>query len=301
GLVMMEQTAVSEVGRSTQADLGLWRDDHIEPLREIAAFVSSQGAVPGIQLGHSGRKGSIRAPWEDRTPMTRDTGGWEPVAPSAISCGDGRPIPRALAENEIDAIIDDFAAAASRAARAGFRMLEVHGAHGYLVHQFLSPLSNHREDLYGGDFGGRSRFVVRLMSAVRKAWPEDLPVAIRLSALDDLPGGWEVNETLQLMHLLAEVGVDLFDISIGGLGSTHAYPTEPAALAPLSGMLRRETGLRVAVGWGIAEPDIAEQIIAHEQADLVFLARAMLRDPYWATHASEALGGASLLPIQIRR
>ena len=301
GLVMVEQTAVSRIGRSTQADLGLWCDDQADALREIVAFIISQGAVPGIQLGHSGRKASIRAPWEDRSPLTVDLGGWEPVAPSAVPCGDKRLVPRALTANDIDGVIAEFAAAADRAARAGFRLLEIHGAHGYLPHQFLSPLSNHRTDEYGGDFEGRSLFVIRLMEAVRRAWPSDLPLSIRLSAHDDLPGGWEVADTLRLIPQLAAVGTDLFDISIGGLGAAHAYPTEPAALASLAELIRRKTGQCVGVGWGISSPDIAERVIAEGQADLVFVARAMLKDPYWSTHASEALGGASLLPVQIRR
>lgn len=301
GLVMVEQTAVSQEGRCTRADLGLWCDDQVDGLRDICSFIRSQGAVPGIQLGHSGRKGSIRTPWEERLPLTPDVGGWEPVGPSEIPCGPLRAVPRALSKREIDAIIADFVAATRRAAKAGFGLLEIHGAHGYLPHQFLSPISNHRTDDYGGDFEGRARFVIELMSAVRAEWPEDLPLAMRLSAHDDLPGGWRIEDSLRLIPLLSVAGVDLFDISIGGIGATHAYPVEPAALAPMAGAIRRSTGAFVAVGWGIADPEIADRVIATDQADLVFVARAMLKDPFWASRASEALGGGTLLPIQIRR
>jgi 2,4-dienoyl-CoA reductase-like NADH-dependent reductase (Old Yellow Enzyme family) len=301
GLVFAEQTAVSREGRATLADLGLWSDDHIPPLAAVASFVSSQGAVPAIQLGHSGRKASIRSPWESRTALGPHEGGWPPVGPSELACGEGRPVPHALTPSEISAVIADFAAAARRAAAAGFRLIEIHGAHGYLPHQFLSPLSNRRNDGYGGDFEGRARFVLELIAAVRAAWPRHLPLAIRLSALDDLPEGWTLSETLRLIPLLREIGVDLFDISIGGIQSSHEYPRDAGALAPLAAEVRLRTAVPVAVSWGIATPQLANDIIAAEQADFVFLGRAMLRDPYWALRAADALGAPSLWPVQISR
>jgi 2,4-dienoyl-CoA reductase-like NADH-dependent reductase (Old Yellow Enzyme family) len=301
GLVFAEQTAVSPLGRSTLGDLGLWSDDHIAPLATIAQFVASQGAVPAIQLGHSGRKASIRSPWEPRTPLGPDEGGWQPLAPSPLPCGEGRPEPRALAAPEIATIIGEFAAAARRAAAAGFKVIEIHGAHGYLPHQFLSPLANRRDDSYGGSFEGRSRFVLELASAVRAAWPAALPLAIRLSATDDLPDGWTLEDTLRLIPLLHQKGVDLFDISIGGIGATHVYPSAPGALAPLAAEIRARAGVPVAVSWGIETPELANEIIARQQADLVFVGRALLNDPYWTLRAADALGAPSLWPAQIKR
>jgi 2,4-dienoyl-CoA reductase-like NADH-dependent reductase (Old Yellow Enzyme family) len=300
-LVVTEQTAVSAIGRSTLRDLGLWSDEHIEPLRPIVRFLVSQGAVPAIQLGHSGRKGNVRAPWEPRSELGAEEGGWLPVAPSAISCGEGRPVPRALGLAEIGAVIDEFASAARRAAVAGFQLLEIHGAHGYLPHQFLSPLSNRRTDAYGGDFNGRARFVLELAEAVRSQWPDALPLAMRMSVTDDLPGGWTLEDTVRLIPMLHARGIDLFDISIGGIGSSHAYPTEPGALAPLAATIRARTGVAVGVSWGIGTAELADAIIAREQADIVFLGRALLRDPYWVLRAADALGVPSLWPVQIRR
>ena len=300
-LVFVEQTAVSALGRSTLGDVGLWSDDHVAPLAAIARFVESQGAVPGIQLGHSGRKASIRRPWEMRTPLGQDEGGWQPLGPSALAVANGRVVPRALAIPEIATVIGEFAAAAGRAAAAGFKVLEIHGAHGYLPHQFLSPLSNRRDDAYGGSFEGRSRFVVELVCAIRQAWPPELPLAIRLSALDDLPGGWALDDTLRLLPLLHAKGIDLFDISIGGIGAAHAYPTSPGALAPLAGEIRSRAAVPVAVSWNIGTPELANEIIAGGQADLVFLGRALLRDPYWTLRAADTLGAPSLWPAQMKR
>jgi len=300
-LVFAEQTAVSPLGRSTLGDLGLWSDAHIAPLAAIAQFVESQGAVPGIQLGHSGRKASIRSPWQPRTPLREEEGGWQPLAPSALPCGKGRPVPHPMSIPEIAAVIDEFAAAARRAAAAGFKVIEIHGAHGYLPHQFLSPLSNRRDDAYGGSFNGRSRFVVELITAMRAAWPQELPLAIRLSATDDLPDGWTLEDTLRLVPLLHEAGVDLFDISLGGIGAAHAYPTSPGALAPLAAQIRSQAGVPVAVSWNIGTPELANEIIAREQADLVFLGRALLRDPYWTLRAADALDAGSLWPVQMKR
>jgi 2,4-dienoyl-CoA reductase-like NADH-dependent reductase (Old Yellow Enzyme family) len=301
GVVFAEQTAVSPRGRSTLGDLGLWSDDHIAPLAAIAQFVQSQGAVPAIQLGHSGRKASIRRPWEPRAPLEQHEGGWQPLGPSALPCGKGRPVPRALEVAEIATIIGEFAAAARRAAAAGFKVIEIHGAHGYLPHQFLSPLSNRRDDSYGGGFEGRSRFVLELAAAVRVAWPPELPLAIRLSVTDDLPDGWTLEDTLHLIPLLHAAGVDLFDISLGGISAAHAYPTAPAALAPLAAEIRSRATVPVAVSWNIGTPGLANEIIAREQADLVFLGRAVLRDPYWTLRAADTLEAGSLWPAQMKR
>jgi 2,4-dienoyl-CoA reductase-like NADH-dependent reductase (Old Yellow Enzyme family) len=301
GIVFAEQTAVSPLGRSTLGDLGLWSDNHIAPLATIAQFVESQRAVPAIQLGHSGRKASIRSPWESRTPLAQHEGGWQPLAPSPIPCGENRPMPRALSIPEIATVIGEFAAAARRAAAAGFKVIEIHGAHGYLPHQFLSPLTNRRDDSYGGSFEGRTRFMLELVSAVRAAWPQELPLFIRLSATDDLPDGWTLEDTLRLIPLLHARGVDLFDISIGGIGATHAYPTSPGALAPLAAEIRSRVAVPVAVSWVIETPEVANEIIAREQADLVFVGRALLNDPYWTLRAADTLGARSLWPAQIKR
>ncbi len=301
GLVMVEQTAVSPEGRSTHADLGIWRDDQARALAPIARFIASQDAIPGIQLGHSGRKASIRPPWADRSLLTIDQGGWTPLGPSAIPCAEGRLVPEEMTETQIWRAIEQFAAAATRAVQAGFRLVEIHGAHGYLPHQFLSPLSNKREDRFGGKLEGRSRFMRELVRAMRAALPPDIPLALRISALDAVDGGYPLTEVLELVPLLTADGVDLFDVSIGGIGARHDYPTEPAAMAPVAGRIKAVTSAHVGVGWGIGSPQVAESVIASGQADLVFIARAMLRDPYWASHASEALDCGSLLPVQIRR
>jgi len=301
GLVMVEATGVSPEARISPQDTGLWSEAHVEAYRRIATFVRERGAVPGIQLAHAGRKGSTRAPWKGGGPLQPSEGPWQTVAPSAIPFAPSYPSPTALGEEQINEIVEQFRSAAERAVRAGFDVVEVHMAHGYLLHEFLSPLSNQRQDKYGGDFENRIRFPVRVAEAVRQECPERLPVFIRISATDWVDGGWDIEQSVRFSRRLRERGVDLIDCSSGGISPTIKIPTEPGYQIPFAERIRKDAGVLTGAVGLISEPQQAEQIIASGRADAVFLARAMLRDPYWPLHAAQALSVDVRWPDQYLR
>ena len=302
GLVMAEATAISPEGRISPNDLGLWKDDHIPMLARVAAFVRSAGAVAAIQLAHAGRKASTPRPWDGRTPLTPEQGGWNVVAPSPVPFHEDGPTPRALEIAEIDAILSDFARAANRALEAGFELVELHAAHGYLAHEFLSPLTNKRTDAYGGSFDNRCRFVVEAARAIRSVWPDRLPVAARLSCVDRAPGGLTLEDSIDLARRLRDEGVDLVDASSGGAVPDATTTSGPGFQVPFAEAIRRRAGVATAAVGLITRAEQAEAILERGQADIVLLARELLRDPYWPIHAAEALReGRSPIPMPYRR
>ncbi|OUZ11623.1 oxidoreductase [Aeromicrobium sp. PE09-221] len=289
GLLISEATAVVPEGRISPEDTGLWNGEQTAAWSRIVDFVHQQGAAIGIQLAHAGRKASTYAPFADESgTVPPESGGWQTVAPSA-SAYPGLAAPRALTHDEVAALPASFAAAATRADAAGFDLIEIHAAHGYLLHQFLSPLSNQREDEYGGDFGGRTRLVREVVTAVREVWPEDKPLAIRFSGTDWLEGGWTIEETARLSAELRELGVDIVDVSSGALLPAD-IPVGPGYQVPLAQEVRRVSGLVTGAVGLITEPGQAEKIIEGGEADLVLLARAALRDPAWPLRAAHELG-----------
>jgi 2,4-dienoyl-CoA reductase-like NADH-dependent reductase (Old Yellow Enzyme family) len=302
GLVIAEATAVLPEGRITPQDLGLWDDSHVAALRRVTDFIHSQGAVAGIQLGHAGRKASTWRPWDGKGPVPVEQGGWEVWGPSPEPFGEGYPRPRELTEEGIRRVVDGFRAAAGRALEAGFRVVEVHAAHGYLLHQFLSPLSNRRTDRYGGSFENRVRLVLEVVRAVREVWPEHLPLFVRISATDWVDGGWNVDESVELARLLRENGVDLVDCSSGGLVPYAVVPEGPGYQVPFAERIRREAGVRTAAVGLITEPEQADRIVAEGRADMVLLARELLRQPRWPLLAAHRLGvEVDYWPPQYRR
>jgi len=305
-LIMVEATAVTRDGRISPADLGIWSDAHVEPLARIARFVQSQGAVAGIQLSHAGRKASTEPPWKGGGPlMTPEEGGWTVTGPSPIPFREGGPVPVPLDEAGIDQVVADFEAAARRALAAGFRVIEIHAAHGYLLHQFLSPLSNHRDDSYGGSLENRIRLLLRVAERLRGAMPAELPLFVRLSATDWAPdpvkNGWEIEQSIQLARWLKLIGVDLIDASSGGTLPRVSIPVAKGYQVPFARRIRQEAGIPTAAVGMITEPEHANEIIRNGDADLVFLAREMLRDPYWAFRAQRELGEPPVLPVQYER
>jgi 2,4-dienoyl-CoA reductase-like NADH-dependent reductase (Old Yellow Enzyme family) len=301
GAVIAEATAVTAEGRISPSDLGLWKDEHVAMLARIAAFVRAHGAVPGIQLAHAGRKASTARPWEGGGLVTLGDGGWRPVGPSAEPFAAGYAAPRPLAAGEIAEVIAAFVAATRRAQAAGFEMIELHAAHGYLLHQFLSPLVNRREDGYGGAFEGRTRLVLEVTRAVRAEWPAERPLWVRISATDWAEGGWDLDQSVRLARLLAAEGVDLVDCSSGGAVSHQRIALAPGYQVPFAERIRREAGIRTGAVGLITEPAEADAIVRAGRADLVLLARAELRDPYWPLHAAVALGVEAPWPSQYLR
>ncbi len=303
GIVCTEATHVEARGRITPHCLGLWNDAQRDALAPIAAFIASQGAVPAIQLGHAGRKGSVSRPWDGSAPLARDAGGWDTIAPSALRFSENFPAPRAMDEGDIAAVIAAFAAATRRAREAGFKLIELHGAHGYLFHQFLSPLSNTREDGYGGSLDNRARLLMRTLDAVRAEWPAALPLAVRLSCTDWVPGGWDVAEAVELVRRLKARGdVDFVDCSSGGNDPRQKIPVHPGYQVGFAERVRRETGMTTAAVGLIHSPDMAEEIIANGRADLVVLGRTLLADPVWPLRAAKALQAANVKwPVQYER
>lgn len=301
GLVMSEAVAVSAAGRISPQDLGLWNAGQIAPLARIVDFIAGQGSVAGIQLAHAGRKASTHRPWDARRgTIAAEDGGWTTVAPAAVAFSD-YATPKALSTDEISAIIADFAAAAIRARQAGFRVVEVHAAHGYLLHQFLSPLSNRRSDDYGGGFGNRIRLTREVVRAVRDVWPASLPLFVRLSATDWTEGGWTLDESVELSRLLKADGADLIDMSSGGLVAHAAIPVGPGYQTAFAADVRYRAGVPVATVGMITSPEQADHIVRSEQADMVLLARELLRQPHWPLHAAEALGQEVPWPPQYVR
>ncbi|MEV0651273.1 NADH:flavin oxidoreductase/NADH oxidase [Phytomonospora sp. NPDC050363] len=300
GLVLTEATAVSPEGRISPYDLGLWNERQTEAFARITAFLRAQGAVPGIQLSHAGRKASTERPWKGGGPVT--TGGWRPLGPSPIPFADGYPIPEELTEEQIAGIVADFAAATRRARLAGFEVVEIHGAHGYLVSSFLSPHANHRTDGYGGSFEKRIRLALDITDAVRAEWPDELPVFFRVSATDWLAqGGWTPEDTVNLAAELKAHGVDLMDVSSGGNATGVHIPTAPGYQVPFAARVKAETGLATGAVGLITEAGQAEEIVATGEADAVFLGRALLRDPNWVRTAARVLGGDVRVPEQYLR
>ncbi len=299
-LVCVEATAVEARGRISPEDTGLWQDAHVEPLGRIARFVTSQGAVPAIQLAHAGRKASMTRPWEGDRPLADADGGWEPVAPSALPFAEGWRTPQALGAGEIGEIVTRFRDATVRAREAGFDWLEIHGAHGYLIHSFLSPLANKRADDWGGSFHDRCRLVVEIVRAVRRVWPERLPLALRLSCTDWVDGGWTLEDSVALATRMKQEGVDVIDCSSGGVVPGVKIPVGPGYQVPLAEAVRKTGVIAAAVGM-ITEPTQADEIITSGRADLVMLARELLRDPYWPLHAARTLGQPAPVPPQYLR
>jgi 2,4-dienoyl-CoA reductase-like NADH-dependent reductase (Old Yellow Enzyme family) len=301
GLVIAEATAVEARGRITPGDLGIWKDEHIERLARIAAFVKQQGAAPGIQIAHAGRKGSCHVPWDGGDPILEHAGGWQTVAPSPVPFRKTDPVPSELDTNDIHAIVGAFAMAAGRALAAGFEIVEIHSAHGYLLHEFLSPLSNLRTDEYGGPFENRIRLLLEVTDAVRAVWPERLPLFVRISATDWKEGGWTIDDSVMLATRLRSKGVDLIDCSSGGLAVDAKVPAVPAYQTPFAERIRREADILTGAVGLITEPLQADGIIRSGQADMILLAREFLRDPYWPLHASRVLGVATEPPVQYSR
>lgn len=300
-LVMSEATAVSPEGRISPYDLGIWKDAHIDGLRRITTFVKQQGAIPGIQLAHAGRKGSHLQPWNGGGQLTAAQGGWQSIAPSDVPFSPHETAPLALSTGEIERLVADFKAAAKRALEAGFKVIEIHAAHGYLIHEFLSPLSNRRTDEWGGTFENRVRFLLQLVQTIRKEWPQDYPLFVRISATDWVDGGWTVEDSIQLAGILKTAGIDLIDCSSGGNVHQAPIPAAPSYQVPFAEAIRRGAGIPTGAVGIIVTAEQAEGIIASGKADLVFLARELLRDPYFPLRAAGQLGHDASWPVQYER
>lgn len=302
GLVLTEATAVSPEGRISPQDLGLWKDEHIAPLARVVDFLHAHGARAGVQLAHAGRKASMSPPAEPHHVVPPEQGGWTNVlAPSAIPFAGDFAQPHALDVAGIAHIRDAFRAAAARAHRAGFDVVEIHAAHGYLLHEFLSPISNHRTDQYGGSFQNRTRLLLEVVDQVRSIWPAHLPIFVRISATDWTPGGWDIDQSVELARLLKAYGVNLLDVSSGGNVATAQIPVGPGYQTAFAERIRRESGLATGAVGMITAPEQADTILRTGQADLVLLAREFLRDPYWPLHAAHALGQNTTWPVQYLR
>lgn len=301
GLVMVEATAVSPEGRISPDDLGIWSDNHAERLAPITDFIRAQGAVAGIQLAHAGRKAGTDLPWRGGKPLLPDEGGWQGMAPSALRFAPDFIQPHALHDKEIDTIVDQFVSAAHRALTAGFQVIEIHMAHGYLLHSFLSPLSNQRTDDYGGDFNNRIRLPLRVAKAVRDEWPSQLPVFVRISATDWVEGGWDLEQSIELSHRLRDIGIDLIDASSGGLTPDAVIPAGPGYQVSFAETIRNRAQILTSSVGLITEPMQAETILRTGQADAVALGREMLRDPYWPLHAARVLSADIQWPVQYER
>jgi 2,4-dienoyl-CoA reductase-like NADH-dependent reductase (Old Yellow Enzyme family) len=301
GLVMTEASAVEPRGRISAADAGIYDDAHIASWRPITEFVKGQGAVVGMQLAHAGRKGSTAVPWAGGKGVSIAEGGWEPVGPSALPFDAGYPLPHALEKDEIRAVVAAFRKAAQRALAAGFQVIEIHGAHGYLIHEFLSPLCNSRNDEYGGALENRMRFALEVTKAVREVWPANLPLLFRVSATDWVDGAWDLAQTIELSKQLKPLGVDLIDASSGGAVPYAKIPVGPGYQVAFAEAIRKESGIATGAVGMITDPAQADTVLSTEQADLVFLARAMLRDPYWPRRAAKALDVKITGPVQYGR
>lgn len=300
GLVMMEATAVEPEGRISPQDNGIWSEEHIEPLQRITSFIRSQGSVAAIQLAHAGRKASQFRPWDGEGTVPSQQGGWQAVGPSAVPFGPGLETPKALSPSEISKIVTAFAASAERAKEAGFELVEIHGAHGYLVNEFLSPLSNLRSDEYGGSFENRTRLLLEIVRATRRVWPDRLPLAVRLSATDWADGGWTIEDSIRLSTILKTEGVDFVDVSSGGNVASAKIPVGASYQVPFAERIKREASVPTAAVGMITDPMQADDIVRNNRADLVFLARELLRDPYWPLHAAKVLHQQKRAPIPVQ-
>jgi len=298
-LIVVEATAVTADGRITPGDLGIWRDEHIEPLERIAKFVRSQGAVAGIQLAHAGRKASCDLPWKGGAGLkTSEQGGWPVVGPSAVPFAEESPVPIPLDEAGIDRIVAAFEAGARRVLSAGFNVIEIHAAHGYLLHEFLSPISNRRNDQYGGSLENRMRLLLRVVERLRGLMPEEIPLFVRISATDWVEGGWDIEQSVELARRLKAKGVDLIDVSSGGMVPYARIPMAKGYQVLFSRRIREGADIRTGAVGLITEPHHANEIVTGGDANLVFIAREMLREPYWALKAQQALGDEPTWPIQ---
>jgi 2,4-dienoyl-CoA reductase-like NADH-dependent reductase (Old Yellow Enzyme family) len=300
-VVIAEATGVQEIGRISPQDTGIYLDAHVDSWRPIAKFIKEHGAAPGIQLAHAGRKASTAVPWRGGKGLSPAEGGWIPVAPSAVKFDQGYIEPNELSMGEIDQVVTDFAKAAQRALDAGFQVIEIHAAHGYLLHEFYSPLSNFRKDEYGGSFDNRVRLVLRVAEALREVVPDNLPLFIRISATDWTEGGWDIKQSVELCRKLKALGVDLVDASSGGNVAAAKIPVGAGYQVPFAEAIRRDAGIATGAVGMIIEPAQAATIISTGQADMVFLAREMLRDPYWPRRAAQVLNAKIEPPIQYLR
>jgi 2,4-dienoyl-CoA reductase-like NADH-dependent reductase (Old Yellow Enzyme family) len=301
GLVMTEATAVSPEGRISPGDLGIWKNAHLEKLRHIVSFIHDQGSLAGIQLAHAGRKASCQVPWKGGHQLAAEQGGWTTLAPSALAFNTGERPPESLDKEGILKVLADFQSAAARAHKAGFQVLEIHAAHGYLLHEFLSPLTNHRTDEYGGSFDNRVRLLFEVLGAVQAEWPSGLPIFVRVSATDWTEGGWNDDDTVRLAILLKQRGVDLMDCSTGGIIPGVRIPHGPGYQVPFAQRVRREAGLASGAVGMITEARQAEEILQQGRADLIVMARELLRDPYFPLHAAASLGAEISWPQQYLR
>jgi len=301
GLVMVEASGVSPIGRITAWDSGIWSDEHAEAFSRSVAFIEKQGAVSGIQLAHAGRKASTDVPWRGGRVFRDGPNSWQPVAPSPIPFREGDPIPHELSASEIDEIVEQFVRSTRLAQRAGFRVVELHMAHGYLLHEFLSPLCNTRRDEYGGSIENRMRFPLRVAERVRATWPDDLPLFVRISASDWADGGWDLAQSIEFAKRLRDLGVDLIDCSSGGAVLGAKVEIGPGYQVPFARAIRAEAEVATAAVGLITEPHQAEEIITSGAADAVLLARELLRDPYWPLRAARVLGVDVAWPPQYER
>jgi 2,4-dienoyl-CoA reductase-like NADH-dependent reductase (Old Yellow Enzyme family) len=302
GTVIAEATAVTADGRISPNDLGIWKDEHVEMLSRITRFIAEQGAVPGVQLAHAGRKASVAAPWLGGKALAVEAGGWRPVrGPSPIAFSRSAPVPEPLDDAGIRDVIRAFRDGAVRSLRAGFQVIELHAAHGYLLHEFLSPISNQRTDDYGGSFENRVRLTLEVVDAVREVWPDTLPLFVRVSCTDWTDGGWDIAQSVRLAALLRPRGVDLIDCSTGGNVAGATIPLSPGYQVRFAEQVRREGGIATAAVGLITDAAHADAIVRDGQADFVFLARQLLRDPYWPLHAARTLGVDLSWPVQYER
>ena len=289
GLVFTEATAVSPEGRISPDDLGIWKDGHIDFLKRITGFIKSNGSVPGIQLAHAGRKASHLSPWKGRRPIKEDEGGWVTLAPSDIAFKEGDPIPKQMTKEEIVQFINDFRSATQRAVEAGFEVFEIHAAHGYLINEFLSPVSNHRDDEYGGSFENRIRILLEIVKEMRKVITEKYPLFVRISATDWVKDGWDENDSVALAKILKGNGVDVMDCSTGGNSHEQKIPVAPLYQVPFSEKVKKESGILTGTVGIITTAQEAEQILKEQKADLIIMARQLLREPYFPLHAAKEL------------
>ncbi len=301
GLVITEATSVSPEGRISPADTGIWSDEHAKAFTRIVDFIKSQGAAAGIQLAHAGRKASTKVPWEGEGEVALSGGGWQIIAPSATKFSENYPLPEEMVRADIKMVVEQFAAAAERSLAAGFQVAEIHAAHGYLLHQFLSPLSNHRKDEYGGELKNRMRLPFDVAKTVREIWPQELPVFIRISATDWIEGGWDLPQSIEFSKELKKIGIDLVDCSSGGVAPGAKIPIAPGYQVKFAEEIKRQTGIMTGAIGMITDAVQAENILAVDQADIIIMAREFLRDPYFPLHAARVLGDDPQYPKQYLR
>lgn len=301
GLIIMEATAVSSEGRISPGDLGIWKNEHIDFLKRITNFIEVQGTVPAIQLAHAGRKASHHVPWKGNKALAPDEGAWQTVAPSAIPHTEGEPLPKAMTAEDIEKVKNYFSTATKRALQAGFKLVEIHAAHGYLLNEFMSPISNHRTDEYGGSFKNRIRLLLEIVANTRNIIGEAIPLFVRISSTDWVAGGWDEEDSVQLAKILKDKGVDLIDCSSGGNSSEQKIPLVPMYQVQFAEKIKKETGILTGAVGLITSAGEAEQILTNQQADLIILARQLLRDPYFPLHAAKELGDDIIWPVQYDR